>query len=193
MLTSIEQGFPLKNRRNIQVDLVEAAVLLALTDEPENPKLWLGVRSNNLPTHKGEVALLGGKRDPGDDSLMQTALREAQEEAGLNPQAVRVQGYSHTVVSRWGVVVTPVVGIVPSRLHLEPDGKEMTQMFQVPLSYFIDVTPKEDAINQWLLPRWEYEGHKIWGVTACIIAEFLNSVFNTRIPVKPKTNAETII
>ncbi|WP_416391934.1 CoA pyrophosphatase [Alloalcanivorax xenomutans] len=83
----------------LPLDLPEAAVLMPFVDKPE-PELILTVRSRSMPTHAGEVAFPGGKRDPSDRNLMMTALRESQEEVGLAREAVEVLGNLSPIPSR---------------------------------------------------------------------------------------------
>jgi len=87
----------------------EAAVLVPIT-RSEEPQLVLTLRASGLSTHGGEVAFPGGRRDPEDESLVFTALREAQEEVGLEPALVEVVGPLSTQISRHGIKVTPYVG-----------------------------------------------------------------------------------
>jgi 8-oxo-dGTP pyrophosphatase MutT (NUDIX family) len=183
MLKSIREQLPLEMRRTLKSPLHQAAVLLTLTDDVLQPEIWLGVRSQQMPTHRGEVALPGGKRSEQDESLIDTALRESQEETQLQPKEVEVLGCSHTVISRRGFVVTPVIGIIPKETQLIPDGYEMTDLFKVPVDFFMDKRPEMESISHWILPRWQYDQYPIWGVTAAIIAEFLNAVRLADIPV----------
>src|SRR5690606_26662707 len=90
----------------------EAAVLMPITRN-DDPELVLTLRASGLSTHGGEVAFPGGRRDPEDRDLIDTALREAHEEVGLPPGLVEVVGPLSTLVSRHGIKVTAYVGLVP--------------------------------------------------------------------------------
>lgn len=155
---------------------IEAAVLLSLTQDELTPEIWFGLRSESMPTHKGQVGLPGGKRRIEDKDLATTALRESFEETGLKPQQVNVLGYSNPVMAKGGFIVTPVIGLVPKEVFLVPDGREMTSLFKVPLNFFIEKMPKMDRINGCCYPRWQYRQYSIWGLTAAIVAEFLMTV-----------------
>ena len=90
----------------------EAAVLIAITDEAD-PKVLLTRRSVYLSNHAGEVSFPGGKRDPQDTSNIVVALREAQEETALNPFDVRLLGDLPMQKARNGMLVKPIVGLIP--------------------------------------------------------------------------------
>src|SRR3989338_9158039 len=97
----------------------EAAVLVPITRRDE-PEVVLTLRASGLSTHGGEVAFPGGRRDPEDADLIETALREAEEEIGLPPGLVEVIGPLSTLVSRHGIPVTPYVGLVPDFVEYKP-------------------------------------------------------------------------
>lgn len=168
----------------------QASVLIALTDEAD-PEVILTKRSSRLSTHRGEVAFPGGKQDPTDPDLLFTALREAEEEIGLSPNAVDVLGNLGQVMSKHQLQVTPWVGIVPTGLRLEANPDELESIFTAPLSFFLqDHRARTDSIRfkglTHYVPAYEYEGHIIWGLTAYILVELLNVGFDANIPMKPR-------
>lgn len=162
-----------------------AAVLLALTDEPD-PQVILTLRSQQLSSHSGEVSLPGGRWDETDPSLEFTALRETHEEIGLPADEVRILGPLWTRSTRWQVQVTPWLGVVPADAHLTPNPGELDAIFHVPLSFFLDdprIRTDRITIDQRriYLPAYEYEGFEIWGFTAGVLTEFLVRVLNAPI------------
>ena len=163
----------------------EAAVLMALT-RSANPELLLTLRAQGLSTHGGEVAFPGGRRDPEDADLMYTALREAQEEVGLSPSLVEVVGSLSEVVSRHGVKVTPYVGIVPDSIKYCANADEIDSVFSVPLDFFAsdprEMTHRIDYLGRtWYVPSYQFAGYKIWGLTAVMLVELVNLVYDTHI------------
>ena len=174
--------------RTLIADLqTPAAVLVAITDDKHNPEVILTRRAQHLPTHKGQIAFPGGKADPDDADLVATALREAYEEVALKPEAVTVVGKMGQVLSRQGFVVTPVIGVVPTSVvnQLMPNLGELDRIFTVPLKFFVNTIPQMDALplaeGVKQVPSFYYDEYRIWGMTAFILAEFVNLVYDARI------------
>ena len=170
-------------RRINQPDLKEAAVLIAITAE-DQPRLVLTQRSESVSTHRDEVAFPGGKRDPEDSSIVHTALREAEEEIGLQAHQVQVIGELDQVVSRFGFLITPVLAVIPAELEHVANLAELDTIFEVPLEFF--GRPPEEFFEKerFRIPTYDYEGFRIWGITAMIIAEMLNNIWECEIPVQ---------
>ena len=180
----------LKNHRprTISAQLPEAAVLIPLTDASE-PELIFTRRAAHMNTHSGEVAFPGGKRDRADQSLVHTALRESYEEMALPPEQVTVIGQGGAVVSRFGLKVTPVVGIIAAGTPLKANTAELDRIFSVPLSYFLEaknltfsrVKRGNEPIQR---PSFRYNEYLIWGLTAIILIEFLNTTVDAGIALQ---------
>ena len=150
----------------------EAAVLIAITDRDE-PGLLLTVRREHLRTHAGQVAFPGGRVDPGEEAVA-AALREAQEEVLLDPKVVEVVGAIEPYRTVTGYVVTPVLGVIPAGLLLEPHEHEVADLFEAPLAFLLD--PANQHRKSALLrgrERQYYEiiwnERRIWGATAAMI------------------------
>ena len=158
-------------------DLPKAAVLLAITAE-EEPELIYTLRSNKVSSHKGEVAFPGGREEDGDLSLADTALREAEEEIGLDRNLVEILGSLDTTVSRYGISVTPYVGIIPPNPNLNESSSEIESYFRVPISYLAnDIRHRNDKVTEggetFYMPAYKYNEYIIWGLTAMITVNFL--------------------
>ena len=158
-------------------DLPKAAVLLAITAE-EEPELIYTLRSNKVSSHKGEVAFPGGREEEGDLSLADTALREAEEEIGLDRNLVEILGSLDTTVSRYGISVTPYVGIIPPNPNLDESSSEIESFFRVPISYLAnDIRHRNDKVTEggetFYMPAYKYNEYIIWGLTAMITVNFL--------------------
>ena len=163
--------------------LAEAGVLVAITDEPE-PHVILTQRSSDMPTHKGEVAFPGGKREEQDADIVATAIREAHEEINLDPKQVEVIGTLDQVVSRYGFLVTPVLAIIPQDAHINADSREIDSVFKVPLSFFTTGEPDQiDVFGRFKGPRWYFEDYTIWGLTAVMLGEMFNLFFDTEFEI----------
>ena len=159
------------------VGLPQAAVLILLHETSEDLNLIYCLRSNNLPTHAGEVAFPGGKREEKDETLRETALREAQEEVNLELKDVEVLGEISSVQSRFGLSVTPFIGILKSNT-LIADRKEIAEVFSVPLNFIKNNMQKEQKSENWdnkkvFFPFFEFENKMVWGLTAYMTVEFL--------------------
>ena len=151
---------------------VPAAVLIAVTDRPE-PGVILTVRREHLRTHAGQIAFPGGRVDPGEDAVA-AALREAHEEILLPSSIVDVIGTVDEYRTVTGYVVTPVIGVIPPDLSLEPHEHEVADWFEAPLTFLLD--PANVEQRSALLrgrERHYYEinwnGRRIWGATAAMI------------------------
>jgi 8-oxo-dGTP pyrophosphatase MutT (NUDIX family) len=165
--------------------LPQAAVLLPITRNAE-PSLVLTLRASGMTTHSGEVAFPGGRRDPEDADLICTALREAEEEVGLPRGLVEVLGPLSTLVSRHGIEVTPYVGLVPDYVQYQANDAEIASVFTVPLAFFREdpreVTHRIDYLGKsWYVPSYTYGDYKIWGLTAIMVVELVNLLFDAGI------------
>ena len=153
--------------------LRDAAVLIAFTDRPD-PGVILTQRPQWLRSHAGQVAFPGGKIDPGDRDAVDAALREAEEEIGLNRRDVMIAGTTEAYRSGSGYHITPVLGVIPPDLPLDPNPDEVEDWFEVPLDILFDPGNyvQQHAHFQGHDRHYydmNWQGRRIWGVTAGII------------------------
>ena len=151
-----------------------AAVLVPLIERPEGLSLLLTLRNRRLRSHAGQIALPGGRSDPGE-LPWETALREAQEEVGLDPALVEVAGLGEPFWARSGYLITPVVGFVSPALTLAPNPEEVEEAFEVPFDFVMDAANHQlemretaDGVVREILAM-PYQDRYIWGMTAMML------------------------
>lgn len=191
ILTRLRQKLPeletlMINAADYDSEALNAAVLAAFTDGANEPELILTRRSKNMRSHAGEVAFPGGKIERVDSTLIDTALRESQEEIGLHPHQVEVIGQIDAMHSRQGVKVQPIIGLVDAALDFKPRTNELDSVFKVPVSLFYDpsakITHRFEMNNSLVeMPAFRFEDYTIWGLTLAMIVKILNHVNDEQI------------
>jgi 8-oxo-dGTP pyrophosphatase MutT (NUDIX family) len=164
--------------------MAHAAVLVPIVMRGpggDQPTVLLTERTQHLSTHSGQVAFPGGRTDETDADAVATALREAQEEVGLDPRFVQVIGHLPIYVTGTSFVVTPVVGLVQPDFDLRPNPHEVADAFEVPLSFLMNPANHRLHAFEWEGVRREWysmpyvEGGRerfIWGATAGMLRNF---------------------
>ena len=150
-----------------------AAVLVPLLDSAE-PAIVFTRRADHLPQHAGQVSFPGGAAEEDDSSAVQTALREAQEEIGLPPEAARPIGFLDRMDTISDYRVLPVVALVTPPVIWKPDAREVAEVFTVPLAIVLDTERYESRIverdgQEHLIYTLRWQGHIIWGATAAML------------------------
>ncbi|MDP2227475.1 MAG: CoA pyrophosphatase [Moraxellaceae bacterium] len=168
-------------------DRVDAAVLVPVTDEA-NPHIILTRRASHMNSHAGEVAFPGGKRDATDSSIIATALRESNEEIGLEAGQVQIVGELDVFTSKVGLRVQPVIGVItePQRLDLRPNPGEIESIFRVPVEFFltekVSYTHRFRFMGQdYTVPSFNYDDYVIWGLTAFMIVDLMKRAYDHEI------------
>ena len=154
-------------------ELIPACVLIPIVARAE-PTLLFTLRSDELPRHPGQVSFPGGRVQDSDDTLVATALRELSEETGIEAGFVSVQGFLDVYETVTGYAVLPVVGLVREGFALAPDAREVAQVFEAPLAFFLDPANLQEHVLEWkggLRRVYAFEAgtHYIWGATAAIL------------------------
>jgi len=151
-------------------NLKASAVLIPLFYNQGQYHVLFTERSEEVDFHKGQVCFPGGTREPSDSSLLQTALRETEEEIGLRAKDVEILGeFDDNVTLTSNYVISPFVALIPHPYPLKADGREIREIFSVPLLFLMDEANfKQESYE------YEYEGHIIWGATARILRQFIH-------------------
>ncbi len=151
--------------------LTPASVLIGLIERENGYSVLLTRRVDTMRRHAGQVAFPGGRRDPGE-TPWQTALREAQEEVGLDPDLVSLVGLSSPYQTGTGYLITPVVGFIAPGFDLTPNPDEVADIFETPFDFLMDTDNHQE--QERTLPNGEvrrfyamtHGDFYIWGATA---------------------------
>jgi 8-oxo-dGTP pyrophosphatase MutT (NUDIX family) len=154
-----------------------AAVLVGLVEREEGLTVLLTRRADTLRSHTGQIAFPGGRCDPGE-TPWQTALREAQEEVGLDPRFVSLAGLLQGYQTVTGFHVTPVVGFIDPAAALVPSPEEVADVFETPFDFLMNPqnhqrqhreTPSGERRHFYAMP---WNDRFIWGATAGMLRAF---------------------
>ena len=158
-----------------------AAVLVPIVDHPR-PTVLLTQRAQHLPDHAGQVSFPGGKIDQSDASPLESALREAREEIGLDREFVEPLGYTDLYMTTLGYRIVPVIARVKRGFTLKLNEKEVDATFEVPLAFLMDQANVQRHSRAWEgMTRHYYAitfGERyIWGVTAGILRNLHERIY----------------
>ncbi len=163
--------------------LIPAAVLLPLFEKHDATHVLLTRRTEEVAVHRGQISFPGGRRDDGDRTLLQTALRECEEEIGVPASSIQVLGELDDLVTVTDFIVSPYVGLIPYPYPLRVSHREIAEIIEIPLARFLE--PERLRVSR----RMEYRGkphvtyffdigpHIVWGVTARILLHLLEIAF----------------
>jgi 8-oxo-dGTP pyrophosphatase MutT (NUDIX family) len=159
-----------------------AAVLVPVVLREGEAMVLFTQRAPGLRDHSGQVAFPGGKIDQTDASALSTALREAQEEIGLEPSLVTPLGYLDAYLSSSNYIVMPVVGLVTPVFQLSLNTAEVAEVFEVPLRFLMDPENHELRSREWKGRLRQYYAipfgeRYIWGVTAGIVRNLYERLY----------------
>jgi len=174
LLLSPEEAYAMEARGG-----TDAAVLVPLHGWPDEPGLIFTERRADMRRHAGEISFPGGRRDDDDADLIATALREAREEIGLDPEQVELSGAlppASTFVT--GYRIHPYVGLIPNpaELDLKPNPSEVETVLAFSLEGLRNGYAMRRLVRRGVpihTPTYEVDGHLIWGATARILGDLL--------------------
>jgi 8-oxo-dGTP pyrophosphatase MutT (NUDIX family) len=162
--------------------LREAAVLILLVKKPDGSlSVIFTERTTTLTAHAGQISFPGGGVDKTDKNEIETALREASEEIGLDVKNARVLGQLEDYVTRTGYRVRPVVAVLETQQEWQPQASEVAKIFEVPLAHIL--SPKglhEESLTfeggERRFFACDFDGQHIWGATAGMLKSFANAI-----------------
>lgn len=163
----------------------ESAVLVPLILDKAGIDLLFTVRHDDLPTHAGQISFPGGKRDSTDIDLVQTAMREAREELGLEhalADQVNLIGLMDDVPTPSGFVITPVVSALDAGLEISPSAREVASVFHASLEALAEPSCyRSGGVHrffgvEYVMHEYHYGEHRIWGATARVVHQLLSLV-----------------
>ena len=162
----------------IDPSLTPAAVLLLLYLKDGEYCVLLNKRTDRVEHHKGEISFPGGVRDESDDTLLETALRETQEEMGIAPRHVELLGELDDTPTSTSFLINAFVGAIPYPYEFSPSDVEVAEVLEIPLRALLDPANSRDEVRvvDGLLassPVYSYGGHLIFGATARILERLL--------------------
>lgn len=148
-----------------------AAVLIPVLERNNEASVLFTQRTDDLPTHAGQISFPGGKMDAGDANVIETALRETSEEIGLDPGYIEPVGFLEDYITSTGYRISPLVAVIRSGYSLTPDCNEVADVFDVPLSFLMNVQNHEIHSREWRGTKRQfyampYGERFIWGATA---------------------------
>jgi 8-oxo-dGTP pyrophosphatase MutT (NUDIX family) len=174
----------LAEKKVLDREPMHASVLVPIVMR-ERPTVLLTERTMHLSTHSGQIAFPGGKADKEDADAFATALREAQEEVGLDPAFVDVLGVMPHYVTGSAFIITPVVALVQPDFTLTPNAFEVADVFEVPLEFLMNpahhrhhVFEWEGVRREWFSMPYQDDSREhvterfIWGATAGMLRNF---------------------
>ncbi|MFN3867866.1 MAG: CoA pyrophosphatase [Hyphomicrobiaceae bacterium] len=158
-----------------------AAVLIGVVMRQPLSVLFT-LRTAHLAAHAGQVAFPGGKVEPGDSDPTATALREAEEEIGLERRLVEPLGFLDTYRTGTGFAIHPLVALVKPAFDLKPDPNEVADVFEVPLEFLMHPANARLETRFWRgrdrrFYALSYGGYDIWGATAGILHHMRERLF----------------
>ena len=169
--------WPVALQRKLTSNLMAAAVLIPIITREASLSVLLTERSPDLKHHAGQISFPGGRMDAADRDIRATALREAQEEVGIDPANVEIIGYLDPNPTVTGYAVTPVVALIDLQQELIIDPLEVKSAFEVPLPFLLDEGNQQSAEREFegvMVPIAEFNfgQYRIWGATASMLIQF---------------------
>ena len=177
------ERWPEQLREELSTDLKPAGVLIPVVQRRRDLTILMTRRADYLAHHPGQVSFPGGRMEEVDVDIVETALRETEEEVGIARHQVTVIGHMRPTPTITGYAVTPTVGLIEEDLQLTPDPGEVADIFEVPLEYLMDTGNYRESYRDFKGQKFrvievQFEGQRIWGATAFMLSRFINHIKN---------------
>ncbi len=174
----------LRNQTSHERSLISAAVLVPLVERADEIYMLLTRRSDELPSHAGQVSFPGGKAQEDDVDATATALRETHEEVGIEPSLVSVIGFLDRYETRTGFSILPVVGMIDPSFDLTIDDREVAEVFEVPVSFLMNPDNHQRHSAEYQGTRrfyyaMPYKDYYIWGATAGMLKSMYEILYDS--------------
>ncbi len=164
-------------------DFKRSAVLMPIFFDKGQFKFILTKRTDSLKYHKGEISFPGGRCEKHDKNLMETALRETEEEIGVERKHIKVVGRLDDLFTITKYIITPFVGLIYEKVEYKSNDDEVAELLQVPLDLFLSKEKFQEKCwvrngTNYPLYYYYWNNYEIWGATAYIINQFIEIVFD---------------
>jgi 8-oxo-dGTP pyrophosphatase MutT (NUDIX family) len=183
MVTSPRPGN--KVYQEVEETALKAGVLIILYPWKNRLHLVFTRRTARVDFHQKQISFPGGRQEKGE-SFEQTAVREAQEELGINPESIQILGrLTPLYIPPSNYCIYPIVASIPSRPDFRPFPHEVAEVIEVPLDHLLD--PQSVKREMWTykgaqieVPFYSFQEDKIWGATAMVLAELVEVLRKSR-------------
>jgi 8-oxo-dGTP pyrophosphatase MutT (NUDIX family) len=177
--------WPKRLEAALTTGLIAAGVLIPVVERRGEMSLLFTQRAAHLKHHASQISFPGGRMESGDRHILDTALRETQEEIGIGAEDVEVAGFLDPAPTVTGYAVTPVVGVVKGSYELVIDTREVDEVFEVPLAFLMDSRNQEHSERDFRGHRvpvveFNFGRYRIWGATASMVIAFRNSLLKNK-------------
>lgn len=160
-----------------------SAVLLLLYERNQEPHILLTKRTDNLKKHRGEISCPGGSMEPEDETLLDTALRETEEEISIPRNQIEILGELEDMFTLSRYIITPFVGFTQYPFDIKVSNDEVEYVIEVPLNVFLTKDLFSENYHEFQGKKfpiyyYTFNEHVIWGATAYMINQFIQLIFN---------------
>ena len=176
--------WPAELRAELSTNLRPAGVLIPIVQRRRDLTILMTRRSDDLTHHAGQVSFPGGRMEETDADIVETALRETEEEVGIARHLVTVLGQMPPTPTITGYAVTPTVGLIEDDVQLSLDPGEVADAFEVPLEYLMDTRNYRESYREFRgqqlkVVEVRFDGQRIWGATAFMLSRFIKHIENS--------------